>query len=330
MISIFQVARFQIYLLPGQAHVPFLTRAESLNIPYLGEFAAIFTAVCWSLSALAFTSSSRLVGSQVVNRLRVLIGFLALLVLNWVVFGTPVPLKTGNATWLWLLLSGLVGLAIGDTFLYKVYQISGPRIGMLLQGMNPIFGTLITWIFLGETLSLQQILGMLLTLGGIGWVVTGQRDARMGDSPNKITNSAILFGILAALGQAVSMVFSKLGMAGGIHPFAGNEIRMFSALVFLWGSALLRRQAGSTIKTSVANPKAMRWLLMGTFFGPVIGISTSLLAVQKAPLGVATTLMALPPVFLLPISYFVYKERPGWQAAAGTLAAIGGIALMFL
>ena len=96
MISIFQVARFQIYLLPGQAHVPFLTRAESLNIPYLGEFAAIFTAVCWSLSALAFTSSSRLVGSQVVNRLRVLIGFLALLVLNWVVFGTPVPLKTGR------------------------------------------------------------------------------------------------------------------------------------------------------------------------------------------------------------------------------------------
>ena len=74
----------------------------------------------------------------------------------------------------------------------------------------------------------------------------------------------------------------------------------------------------------------MRWLLMGTFFGPVIGISTSLLAVQKAPLGVATTLMALPPVFLLPIGYFVYKERPGWQAAAGTLAAIGGIALMFL
>lgn len=271
-----------------------------------------------------------MVGSQQVNRLRVLIGFLALVAVNWVVFGTPLPLHNSGGTWVWLLLSGIVGLAIGDTFLYKVYQISGPRIGMLLQGMNPIFGTLITWIFLGETLSLQQIMGMLLTLGGIGWVVSGQRDARMGDSPNKITNSAILFGILAALGQAVSMVFSKLGMAGGIHPFAGNEIRMFSALVFLWGSALLPRQAGSTIKTSVANPKAMRWLLMGTFFGPVIGISTSLLAVQKAPLGIATTLMALPPVFLLPISYFVYKERPGWQAAAGTLAAIGGIALMFL
>jgi len=73
-------------LLPGQAHVPFLTRAELLNIPYLGEFATIFTAVCWSLSALAFTSSSRMVGSQQVNRMRVLIGFLALLVLNWVVF----------------------------------------------------------------------------------------------------------------------------------------------------------------------------------------------------------------------------------------------------
>ncbi len=301
-----------------------------MNIPHLGEFAAIFTAICWSLSALAFTSSSRMVGSQQVNRMRVLIGFLALVVINWIVFGTPLPVQNSSGTWLWLLLSGIVGLAIGDTFLYKVYQISGPRIGMLLQGMNPIFGTLITWIFLGETLSLQQILGMLLTLGGIGWVVSGQRDARMGDSPNKITNSALLFGLLAALGQAVSMVFSKLGMAGGIHPFAGNEIRMFSALVFLWGSALIRGQAGSTLKATAGNPKAMRWLLMGTFFGPVIGISTSLLAVQKAPLGIATTLMALPPVFLLPVSYFIYKERPGWGAVGGTLAAIGGIALMFL
>ena len=155
-----------------------------------------------------------------------------------------------------------------DTILDHVHKLAVAR-GMGVAAFMPwikkslitifvIFGTLITWIFLGETLSLQQILGMLLTLGGIGGVVSGQRDARMGDSPNKITNSALLFGLLAALGQAVSMVFSKLGMAGGIHPFAGNEIRMFSALVFLWGSALIRGQAGSTLKATAGNPKAMR------------------------------------------------------------------------
>jgi drug/metabolite transporter (DMT)-like permease len=76
-------------------------------------------------------------------------------------------------------------------------------------------------------------------------------------------------------------------------------------------------------------PTAFGWVAFGAFFGPVIGVSASLLAVQHADIGVASTLMALPPVFMLPISYFVFKERFGWQVVAGTLLAIAGVALLF-
>ncbi len=75
----------------------------------------------------------------------------------------------------------------------------------------------------------------------------------------------------------------------------------------------------------------MLWLILGgAFSGPFLGVSFSLLAVQRAEVGVASTLMALPPVILLPIGYYVFKERFGWQAVAGTLVAIAGVAILFL
>jgi drug/metabolite transporter (DMT)-like permease len=85
-----------------------------------------------------------------------------------------------------------------------------------------------------------------------------------------------------------------------------------------------------TFKTFVERPQALGYLLVGILCGPVIGVSLSLYAVQHANVGIASTLMALPPVILLPVGYFFFKERFGWQAVAGTLLAIAGVALIFL
>jgi len=77
-------------------------------------------------------------------------------------------------------------------------------------------------------------------------------------------------------------------------------------------------------------PGALVWVIFGTIFGPVIGVTASLLSVQYAMIGVASTLMALPPIFMLPIGYFIFKDRFGWQVVAGTLLAMVGVALLFL
>ena len=74
----------------------------------------------------------------------------------------------------------------------------------------------------------------------------------------------------------------------------------------------------------------LKWALFGSFFGPVFGVTASLFAIQHAEIGVASTLMALPPIIMLPISYFFYKEKLNWQAIVGTLVAIGGVSLLFL
>jgi drug/metabolite transporter (DMT)-like permease len=77
-------------------------------------------------------------------------------------------------------------------------------------------------------------------------------------------------------------------------------------------------------------PKALRFVAIGVVTGPLIGVSLSLFAVQQTEIGVASTLMALPPVFLLPISFVFFKERFGWSAIAGTFVAIAGVAMLFL
>jgi drug/metabolite transporter (DMT)-like permease len=296
---------------------------------YIGELAALFTSFCWTLSAIGFTRSSLQVGSQITNRVRVLLAMLLLLLINMILFGEPIPLHAGTSRWLWLTLSGVIGLAVGDAFLFRTYREIGPRLGLLLLSLAPIIGAGIAWVFFGQTLHRIQITGIMVTLVGTLWVVL-VRPEKGNEQFHKVTGKGALFGILAACGQATGLVLSQQGMAGNFSPFAGTLIRMLAAFVTLWIMAAFQRQAGDTLTRMVRNPAALGWVVFGSLFGPVIGVSASLLAVQNAKIGVASTLMALPPIFMLPISYFVFKERFGWQAIAGTLLAISGVALLFL
>ena len=297
---------------------------------FIGEIAALFTSFCWSLSAIGFSMAGKQFSSQVTNRVRVSLAFLALLLINAVLYGQAIPIHAGSVRWGWLMFSGIVGLALGDAFLFRSYQLVGPRSGLLLLSLAPVLGAAIAWIFFGENLSILQFTGMGITLVGIGWVVITRPALQAGEQHTRLSVQGVIYGIIAALGQSGGLVLSKQGMSGDFPPFAGTIIRMTAAIIFLWVMAILQKQVGETARAIKAHPSALGWTAFGAFFGPVIGVSASLLAIQHAEIGVASTLMALPPVFMLPVSYFIFKERFGWQAVAGTLLAITGVALLFL
>ena len=294
----------------------------------IGELAALFTSLCWSISAIGFTQSTQRVGPLVTNRVRVLLAMLMLILINALLLGQPIPLHAGVSRWVWLSISGIIGLSLGDAFLFQAYKEIGPRLGLLLLSLAPVFGAAIAWIFFGQVLNFLQIVGIIITLAGISWVVLARPNEKS-ENIRKATGRGILFGTLAAIGQATGLVFSQQGMTGNFSPFAGTLIRMIAAVITLWIVAGLQRQAGPTAQAMRRQPGAFGWVAFGALFGPVIGVSASLLAVQHADIGVASTLMALPPVFMLPISYFVFKERFGWQVVIGTLIAIAGVALLF-
>jgi drug/metabolite transporter (DMT)-like permease len=260
--------------------------------------------------------------------MRLLFALIYLIVLNMILFQEPLPLSAGLSRWLWLGLSGIIGLTLGDAFLFQSYVSIGPRLGSLLLSLAPVFGTVIAWVFFDEILSILQITGIGLTLAGIAWVVLSHEEPP--NTPRGHTRRGVLFGVLAALGQAVGLVLSRQGMLGDFSPFQANAIRMLVAVIFAWAWAAMDGKAISTIQTVQGRPRVVGLLALGAFVGPVFGVVASLFAIQYAEIGVASTLMALMPVILLPISYFWFREKVGWQAVLGTFLAIAGVGILFL
>jgi len=294
----------------------------------VGEIAGLATSFFFALTSIIFAASGRMVGSQVTNRIRLIFALTYLIILNFILFGEPLPLSADLSRWMWLGLSGVIGLSLGDTFYFQSLISIGPRLGSLLLSLAPIFGSVIAWVFFGEILTSLQITGIILALSGIAWVVMSHKEPP--NTPHGHTRRGVFFGVLAGLGQATGLVLSKQGMFGNFSPFQANAIRMFTALLFTWTLTLIQGKAGTTIATLREKPGAIRLLALGALVGPVLGVSSSLFAVQNTEVGVASTLMALPPVILLPVSYFAFKEKIGWQAVAGTLLAILGVAVLFL
>jgi drug/metabolite transporter (DMT)-like permease len=301
----------------------------------LGEAAALLTAMCYSISSLFFTVAGRKYGPLVSNRLRLVIAIMLLGITHWIIFGSPIPLHAGLERWLWLGVSGIVGLAIGDLFLFQAYVTIGPRLGLLFLSLSPALASVLAWLLLGERLSLSKITGILVTLAGIAWVVwesnsnRAQPPDRSHQLVDKISAKGIVTGLIAAAGQATGVVLAKPGLANNFSPISGNVIRMSCAFLALWLVTIFQGQVISTVKQANRQKTGMLYLLSGAIFGPLLGVSLALYAVQNTDVGIASTLIALPPVFLLPVGHFVYKERITWQAVAGTLIAILGVSLLF-
>ena len=141
-----------------------------------GELAALATAVFWTITALAFTSAGKRIGSLAVNFWRLIVG-LTLLTIYIVITGEPiVPIDADAHAWIWLSLSGILGIFLGDLFLFKAFTLTGPRVALLIMSISPIIAALLSWILMGEILSWIGFAGMGITLTGIVIVVLSKKD----------------------------------------------------------------------------------------------------------------------------------------------------------
>lgn len=229
---------------------------------YLGEIAALTTAVLFSFSSSIFTMVGRKIGSVMLNRLRLVLA-VAWLLLAHAVLNVPLPLHEGVDRWLWLGLSGIVGLVLGDALLFQAFISIGARLTMLLMALAPAFAALAAWLLLGEILSWVQIAGILLTLAGVGWVV----QERLSPSPivpvdRKQYLRGLLYGLEAAIGQAGGLVLAKPGAAGDFPALSATFLRMVSAMITLWLLTLLRGQVTETIKKIAFQPSVLSMTLL--------------------------------------------------------------------
>jgi len=296
-------------------------------MPYLGELASILMAFCWYANSVGFTIAGRRVGSATVNVVRLWIALVAMVVLHLLLTGTFFPHAEG-----WRLgylgVSGLIGFAIGDAVLFEAFVLLGPRLTMLIMTLWPVFAAVLAWVFLGQAMSRWTIMAMAMTLGGIALVVGDHRTVADGGRPKKLA-LGILLTLGGALGQAVGFLLSKYGLAGNYSPVSANLIRVAAGTlaISLW---LLFR--GHLVENflRLKDRRASVLIVLGGLSGPVLGVVLSLYAIGHAKfLGVASTLMSLSPVILLPVSVVLFKEKVTARAIVGTVITLAGAAALF-
>ena len=297
---------------------------------FLGELAALGTATLWAISSIAFTVGGRRVGSVIVNRTRLVAAVLFIGAMHWLMLGRPFPWDAAPQRVLWLAASGLIGLVAGDSMLFQAYVLIGARLGVLLLSLAPIFGTLLAWIFLGERLTLPELGAMALALSGVIWVVLERGRSDASAAGDRTYGRGILFGVGAALCQSAGMVVAKPGLADGFPALSATMIRMTTGMVVMWLIAAALGAAGHTIRRVRADRQAAWAIWVGAFVGPFLGVWLSLIAVQSARVGIASTLIAMTPVLSLPLVPLYFKERVSQRAILGTLVAMAGVALMIL
>jgi drug/metabolite transporter (DMT)-like permease len=300
-------------------------------MPFLGELAAIGTSLCYSIGSTLFTITGRQLGALLVNRARLLVAALVVMLLHLLTFGSLLPVDAGPERWFWLGLSSLFGLVLGDASLFLAFLIIGPRLAMLMMALAPVLSAILAWVFLGEVLSGMELLGIAITVGGIMLVVAERGGgAKTETVQDRRYIVGLLYGLGGAVGQAGGFVMSKIGLAGSFPALSAHAIRLLTACVVIWALAIVNRQLISSYKTLRAHPRTVMLLSGATLLGPVLGVWLSLVAVQNANVGVASALSSLAPIFLIPISYFVFKERITRQAVIGTLVTFIGIVILFL
>jgi drug/metabolite transporter (DMT)-like permease len=296
----------------------------------MGETAALLTSVCWAFSAIIFTFAGRRVGAGALNRIRLIFALILIMSTHWVSRGFPLPLDATPAQWGWLGLSGVLGLTLGDLALFQTYIYIGPRIGTLMMAGVPVLSAALAWLVLGEVLKPTELLGIGLAVAGIAVVVLERQDSRQGNGPKHDKYLlGIFFGFLAAAGQTTGLILTKRGLEGGYPALSGVLIRMIVATAAAWIVAFASRQVISTFQ-QLRDRKVFALIAAGSLVGPFVGIWLSTIAVQYSAVGIASTLMALNPVFLLPVSKRLFGEPVSWRAGLGTMVTITGVAVLFL
>lgn len=297
-------------------------------IKYYGEIAALLTAVCWSFNSVVFSLAGKRVGSIIVNKFRIWIAFIVLIILHFTLYRSFFPLSAGPREMGYLALSGVIGFIIGDSLLFEAFLLIGPRLAMLLMLLAPIFSAVLAWIILGETLLFWQIIAIIVTMGGIGLAVSENQPHKL-EHP-KHHGIGILLGIGGAVGQASGLLLSKLGMARGLSPISANYIRVAAAALAITAISLLRGSVRSDF-IKMKDIKAFLQICSGACTGPVLGVILSLVAIRYTQIGIASTLMSLSPILLIPVGYYLFKEHITFRTIGGTIIALtGAIWLFFL
>ncbi|SMO37525.1 Uncharacterized membrane protein [Saccharicrinis carchari] len=294
---------------------------------YFGEMVALATAFCWTITSISFEWAGKKVGSLPLNLIRLVLAFLFISIFSYFRLGLFFASDAPPETWGWLALSGIIGLFIGDLLLFQAFVLIGARVSMLIMALTPPIAAFFGWLILNEQMTPSQLIGMTVTIMGIAMVILA-KEKNQKTVQIRYPVKGILMAFGGAVGQGLGLVVSKLGMKD-YDPFLATQIRIIAgaaayiALFFVFSK-------WKPVFTALHNKKAMIGISTGSFFGPFLGVSFSLLAVQHTTTGIVSTIMSIVPVLIIIPSIIVFKEKVSLKEVAGAVIAFGGVVMFFV
>jgi drug/metabolite transporter (DMT)-like permease len=326
---------------PGLGYIP--QAMTGMHLP-TGELAAIGAAMIWALTSLVFTEAGRLTSPIAANTFKVTFATLIFAIVLWARNGVPWGVDITTADVALLAVSGICGLAVGDSLLFLGFQALGARRANLVFALAPVMGASGGFLLLGERLAPLQVAGIVGAIGGVAWVVSERREiARRGRT--MLTPGAVgiddvahplegrtLFGVMvtlgAALGQATGALLAKPALER-VATLEATQIRVGAAAVTLLVAGALRGRlrpwAGLIIRRRLYLSMAM-----ASFGGPFLGVWLMSVALDRSSTGVALTLLATPPLWLLPLGAWLQHDHPTRREIFGLCVALTGVAVLLM
>lgn len=301
-----------------------------------GELIALVTTLCWSIGIFPFTEASKRIGTGPVNQWRLLLAWTMIsIILFFTNSLTPADLFSNPQLYnfVFLGLSGIIGFTIGDFCTFKSFTLLGPKLGSLYTTFGPGAALLIGFLLLGEKINLIGILGVFVTIGGVIWLTLSKKDKAAAELAGfKRDRTGIILGVIGGLCQGTGLVLSKYGMEyydERLPTMHAVWIRLLFAFVAAFLVSLFAKKLIENSKPIFSNKNnAIPYIVLGTFLGPICGVTCSLLAIQKIEVAVAQTIFALLPIVVLPINLLVYKEKITIQSVFACATAILGVMLL--
>ncbi|CAH7242493.1 EamA family transporter [Vibrio chagasii] len=297
---------------------------------YIGEIAAIGAAIVWACATWIYGQFGHRFSAMQLNIIKGLVASVMMLLVMPLI---PMPEFELSANHFWILaISGIIGIAIGDSAYFAALKRIGANKTLLLESLAPPLSGVLALMFLGAALTLQSWLGVVITTLAVTFVVFQPSKSANNDSTSQAQWSGIGYGLVASVCQASGVVISHYALvAGDIPPLLGALIRLtvgvFAVMMII---PFVENKPYSSIKRDLWEMTKLDklWLLSAIFVGTFLALWLQQIALKNANPAIAQTLIATSPVFILVI-YALKGEKVSKQSLIGTLAAVGGISLFF-
>jgi drug/metabolite transporter (DMT)-like permease len=297
-----------------------------VDIPYIGELASLTAALIWSFTLTAYRAYGTRISALHLNLYKNMVAFFCLVAL---VFFTASHWTVSTRSFVYLCVSGLFGLTLGDTFFLAALKRIGTQLSSSVQCLAPPLSGLVAMFWLSEELNIAEWLGIVLTVSAIFMLIyfSQNKKTRISDLPTKTLWTGVAFAIAAAFCQAFSWVIARDALQG-VDVLVGTSIRIGSAGAVLLLYSFWR---GDQSYRELFTDFSLFWRIsLAAFFGSFVGVTLLSVGAKYAKAGVSAALASTYPIWIIPVAYFMVRERASFISICCTMLAVVGIGLMFL